>query len=99
MIDEADCVLVGGASGLSAAGGGDFYYEDNATYRRHFGQVRRALWLQGCFRGFILSLAYRRGALGLSCHLPRHHAQRPAAQALQGPRRHPCSEGLLCAHH
>lgn len=31
MIEEADCVLVGGASGLSAAGGGDFYYEDNAT--------------------------------------------------------------------
>ena len=38
MVEEADCVLVGGASGLSAAGGGDFYYEDNATYRRHFGK-------------------------------------------------------------
>ena len=25
MVEEADCVLVGGASGLSAAGGGDFY--------------------------------------------------------------------------
>ena len=29
-VKEADCVVVGGASGLSAAGGGDFYYEDNA---------------------------------------------------------------------
>ena len=38
MVEGADCVLVGGASGLSAAGGGDFYYEDNATYRRHFGK-------------------------------------------------------------
>ena len=28
-VKEADCVVVGGASGLSAAGGGDFYYEDN----------------------------------------------------------------------
>ena len=24
-----NCIVVGGASGLSAAGGGDFYYEDN----------------------------------------------------------------------
>ena len=32
-IKEADCVVVGGASGLSAAGGGDFYYEDNDSYR------------------------------------------------------------------
>ena len=31
---EADCILVGGASGLSAAGGGDFYCEDNASYRQ-----------------------------------------------------------------
>lgn len=27
-VKEADCVVVGGASGLSAAGGGDFYYEE-----------------------------------------------------------------------
>ena len=25
-LNEADCIVVGGASGLSAAGGGDFYY-------------------------------------------------------------------------
>ena len=37
-IKEADCVIVGGASGLSAAGGGDFYYEDNASYRKYFGR-------------------------------------------------------------
>ena len=37
-IEQADCVIVGGASGLSAAGGGDFYYEDNASYRKYFGK-------------------------------------------------------------
>ena len=37
-IKEAECILVGGASGLSAAGGGDFYYEDNASYRKYFGK-------------------------------------------------------------
>ena len=51
MIDEADCVLVGGASGLSAAGGGDFYYEDNATYRRHFGKFAERYGFKGAFEG------------------------------------------------
>ena len=37
-IKDADCVVVGGASGLSAAGGGDFYYEDNASFRKYFGK-------------------------------------------------------------
>ena len=30
QIKTADCVVVGGAAGLSAAGGGDFYYEGKA---------------------------------------------------------------------
>ena len=51
MIEEADCVLVGGASGLSAAGGGDFYYEDNATYRRHFGKFAEHYGFRGAFEG------------------------------------------------
>lgn len=37
-IRDADCIVVGGASGLSAAGGGDFYYEDNASFRKYFGK-------------------------------------------------------------
>lgn len=37
-IKAADCIIVGGASGLSAAGGGDFYYEDNESYRKYFGK-------------------------------------------------------------
>ena len=48
---EPDCVLVGGASGLSAAGGGDFYYEDNATYRRHFGKFAERYGFRGAFEG------------------------------------------------
>lgn len=39
-VKEADCVVVGGASGLSAAGGGDFYYEDNDSYRKYFRPFR-----------------------------------------------------------
>ena len=37
-IRDADCIVVGGAAGLSAAGGGDFYYEDNASFRKYFGK-------------------------------------------------------------
>lgn len=50
-IREADCILVGGASGLSAAGGGDFYYEDNATYRKYFGKYAEKYGFQGAFDG------------------------------------------------
>lgn len=51
MIEEADCVLVGGASGLSAAGGGDFYYEDNVTYRRHFGKFAERYGFRALLKG------------------------------------------------
>lgn len=44
-------MLVGGASGLSAAGGGDFYYEDNATYRKHFGKFAERYGFKGAFEG------------------------------------------------
>ena len=44
-VAQADCVIVGGASGLSAAGGGDFYYEDNASYRKYFGKFAKQLIL------------------------------------------------------
>ena len=51
MVEEVDCVLVGGASGLSAAGGGDFYYEDNATYHKHFGKFAERYGFRGAFEG------------------------------------------------
>ena len=48
---EADCILVGEASGLSAAGGGDFYYEDNASYRKYFGKYAEKYEFQRAFDG------------------------------------------------
>ena len=52
-IQEADCVIVGGASGLSAAGGGDFYYEDNASYRKYFGKYAEKYGFNGAFDGML----------------------------------------------
>lgn len=52
-IEEADCVIVGGASGLSAAGGGDFYYEDNASFRKYFGKYAKKYGFKGAFDGMI----------------------------------------------
>lgn len=52
-IKEADCVIVGGASGLSAAGGGDFYYEDNASYRKYFGRYAEKYHFKGAFDGMM----------------------------------------------
>ena len=48
-VKDADCVIIGGASGLSAAGGGDFYYEDNASYRKYFGKYAEKYGFKGAF--------------------------------------------------
>ena len=53
QIREADCVVVGGASGLSAAGGGDFYYEDNASYRKYFRPFAEKYHFKGAFAGMM----------------------------------------------
>lgn len=50
-VEEADCVLVGGASGLSAAGGGDFYYGDTPSFRKHFGKFAEKYGIKGAFDG------------------------------------------------
>lgn len=50
-IKEADCVIVGGASGLSAAGGGDFYYEDTPSFRKYFGKYAEKYGFRGAFSG------------------------------------------------
>ena len=52
-IKTADCVVVGGASGLSAAGGGDFYYEDNASFRKYFGKFAKKYHFKGAFATFL----------------------------------------------
>lgn len=51
QIKEAEVIIVGGASGLSAAGGGDFYYEDNESYRKYFGKYAKKYGFKGAFAG------------------------------------------------
>lgn len=51
QVRKADCVIVGGASGLSAAGGGDFYYEDNDSYKKYFGPFEKKYHFKGAFAG------------------------------------------------
>lgn len=50
-VREADCIVVGGASGLSAAGGGDFYYGDTPSFRRYFGKFADKYGFKGAFSG------------------------------------------------
>lgn len=50
-VRDADCILVGGASGLSAAGGGDFYYGDTPSFREHFGKFADKYHFAGAFNG------------------------------------------------
>lgn len=52
-VKDADCVVVGGASGLSAAGGGDFYYEDNDSYRKYFRPFAEKYHFKGAFAGMM----------------------------------------------
>ena len=47
-VQEAECIIVGGASGLSAAGGGDFYYSDTPSFREHFGKFADKYGFKGC---------------------------------------------------
>lgn len=58
-IREADCVVIGGASGLSASGGGDFYYEDNESYRKYFGRYAEKYHFKGAFDGMMHKWASR----------------------------------------
>lgn len=52
-VQKADCILVGGASGLSAAGGGDFYYENNDSYKKYFGKYAEKYGFNGAFDGMF----------------------------------------------
>ena len=50
-IKEADHIIIGGASGLSAAGGGDFYYTDSPSYKKHFAKFYEKYGFKGAFAG------------------------------------------------
>lgn len=50
-IKEADHIIVGGVSGLSAAGGGDFYYTDSPSFYQYFGKFAKKYGFKGAFAG------------------------------------------------
>ena len=52
-IRDADCVIVGGAFGLSAAGGGNFYYENNDSFKKYFGKFEEVYHFNGAFDGMF----------------------------------------------
>lgn len=58
-IKEAECIVVGGASGLSAAGGGDFYYAATPSYKEHFGKFYEKYGFQGAFAGMMHQFSTR----------------------------------------
>lgn len=50
-VDDAECIVVGAASGLSAAGGGDFYYEPTVSFYEHFGKFAERYGFRCAFDG------------------------------------------------
>jgi NAD-dependent SIR2 family protein deacetylase len=50
-IKEADHIIVGGGSGLSAAGGGDFYYTDTPSFYKYFGKFAKKYGFKGVLAG------------------------------------------------
>lgn len=51
QVKQADHVIVGGASGLSAAGGGDFYYAATPSYQKAFHRFYDRYHFKGAFAG------------------------------------------------
>lgn len=52
-VKKAEHILVGGASGLSAAGGGDFYYGPTDSYKKYFGKFYEKYHFNGAFDGMM----------------------------------------------
>lgn len=85
-IKEADHILVGGASGLSAAGGGDFYYEDNMSFRKYFGKFAEKYGIKGAFSGMQYQWPSREeywGYLATFLHTTQHAEIREPYKDLQ----------------
>lgn len=58
-LKEADCIVIGGASGLSSAGGGDFYYDDTPSFRKYFGKYAEKYGFKGAFSGMMYPFTTR----------------------------------------
>lgn len=63
-IDEADAIVVGGASGMSAASGFVFYYQNDAVFRQIAGSLEKKYG----FHNFLM-LSIIRDILGESTGL------------------------------
>lgn len=51
-IDEADAIVVGGASGMSAASGFVFYYQNDAVFRQIAGSLEKKYGFHNFFDAF-----------------------------------------------
>ena len=51
-IEEAGAIVVGGASGMSAASGFKFYYQDDEVFRQMAGSLREKYGFRNMFDGF-----------------------------------------------
>ena len=69
-VQEAECIIVGGASGLSAAGGGDFYYSDTPSFREHFGKFADKYGFKGAFSGMMHRFSTRNEHWGYVAVMP-----------------------------
>lgn len=63
-IQEAEAIIVGGASGLSAAAGFRFYYMSDATFKQIAGQLGEKYHADGFFPAGVSSANQERGTMG-----------------------------------
>lgn len=85
-IKEADHIIVGGASGLSAAGGGDFYYTDSPSFYKYFGKFAKKYGFKGAFAGMRYQWQSREefwGYLATFLHTTQHAPLRSPYRDLQ----------------
>lgn len=85
-VKEADHIIVGGASGLSAAGGGDFYYTDSPSFKKYFGKFAKKYGFKGAFAGMQYHWQSREefwGFLATFLHTTQHAPLRSPYRHLQ----------------
>ncbi len=79
-IREADAVLVGAASGLSAADGRRFWYEDDEEFRKVFGPFRDKYGVRSAFDGFYYPYRTENERWALNATLIHHLYETKAGQ-------------------
>ncbi|WP_300903355.1 hypothetical protein [Faecalibaculum rodentium] len=79
-IREADAVLVGAASGLSAADGRRFWYEDDEEFRKVFGPFRDKYGVRSAFDAFYYPYRTENERWALNATLIHHLYETKAGQ-------------------